>query len=83
MEKPNSMDLAARKWNITEQLALITDDGVLEQIQRFIAEKLGTDDLTMAELDELDAQEAARVRGDVDMYGREDAMRMMREGFRG
>lgn len=77
------MDLAARKWNITEQLALITDDGVLEQIQRFIAEKLGTEDLTMAELDELDAQEAARVRGDVDMYGREDAMRMMREGFRG
>lgn len=77
------MDLAARKWNITEQLALITDDGILEQIQRFIAEKLGAEDLTMAELDELDAQEAARVRGDVDMYSREDAMRMMREGSRG
>lgn len=77
------MDLAARKWNITEQLALITDDGILEQIQRFIAEKLGVEDLTLAELDELDAQEAARVQGDVIMYSREDAMRMMRDGFRG
>ena len=77
------MDLAARKWNITEQLALITDDGILEQIQRFIAEKLGVEDLTLAELDELDAQEAARVQGDAIMYSREDAMRMMRDGFRG
>ena len=76
------MDLAARKWNITEQLALITDDGILEQIQRFIAEKLGVEDLTLAELDELDAQEAARLRGDTKMYSREEAMRMMREGFR-
>lgn len=34
------MDIAARKWSITEQLALISDDNVLEQIQRFIAKKL-------------------------------------------
>lgn len=77
------MDIAARKWCITEQLALITDDGILEQIQHFIKEKLGTDDLTLTELDELDAQEAARLRGDTKMYGREEAMRMMRDGFRG
>jgi hypothetical protein len=77
------MDIAARKWSITEQLALITDEGILEQIQRFITEKLGAEDLTLAELDELDAQEAARLRGDTKMYSREEAMRMMREGFRG
>ena len=77
------MDIAARKWSITEQLALITDDGVLEQIQQFIAEKLGEDDLTLAELDELDAQEAERLSGGTKMYSREEAMRMMREGFEG
>ncbi len=77
------MDIAARKWSITEQLALITDDGVLEQIQQFIAEKLGVDDLTLAELDELDAQEAVRLSGGTKMYSREEAMRMMREGFQG
>ena len=77
------MDIAARKWSITEQLAMITDDGVLEQIQQFIAEKLGADDLTLAELDELDAQEAERLSGGTKMYTREEAMRMMREGFEG
>ena len=77
------MDIAARKWSITEQLAMITDDGVLEQIQQFIAEKLGADDLTLAELDELDAQEAERLSGGTKMYSREEAMRMMREGFEG
>ncbi len=77
------MDIAARKWSITEQLAMITDDGVLEQIQQFIAEKLGEDDLTLAELDELDAQEAERLSGGTKMYSREEAMRMMREGFEG
>ena len=77
------MDIAARKWSITEQLAMITDDGVLEQIQQFIAEKLGADDLTLAELDELDAQEAERLSGGKKMYTREEAMRMMREGFQG
>jgi hypothetical protein len=75
------MDLAARKWSIMERLALISDDGVLDQIQRFIEQKVGADDLTLAELDELDAQEAERLRGNVKMYGREEAMRMMREGY--
>lgn len=77
------MDIAARKWSITEQLALITDDGVLEQIQQFIAEKLGVDDLTLADLDELDAQEAELLSGGTMMYSREEAKRMMREGFQG
>lgn len=74
------MDIASRKWSITEQLALISDDNVLERIQRFIEQQIGADDLTLAELDELDAQEAERLRGNVTMYGREEAMRMMREG---
>lgn len=73
------MDLAARKLNILERLSLISDDQVLEQIQRFIEQKIGADDLTLAELDELDAQEAERLQGSVKMYGREEAMRMMRE----
>ncbi|MFT3885053.1 MAG: hypothetical protein QM724_06370 [Flavobacteriales bacterium] len=74
------MDLAARKWNIMERLSVISDDGVLEQIQRFIEQKIGADELTLVELDELDAQEAERLRGNVKMYGREEAMRLMREG---
>lgn len=73
------MDIASRKWSITEQLALISDDNVLERIQRFIEQQIGADDLTLAELDELDAQEAERLRGSVTMYSREEAMRMMRE----
>jgi len=77
------MDISARKWSITERLALITDDGVLRQIQEFIEEKLGADDLTLAELDELDAQEAERLSGGTKMYSREEAMRMLREGFQG
>ena len=43
----------------------------------------GSDKLIRAELDELDEQEAERLRGDVRMYSREEAMRLMHEGFKG
>ena len=77
------MDIAARKWSILEQLSLISDDGVLAQIQQFIEQRIGAYDLTVAALDELDAQETARLQGDTKMYSREEAMRMMREGSKG
>ena len=72
------MDLARRKRNILEQLSLISDEGLLARIQAYIDAQIGSDELTRAELDELVAQEAERLRGDVRMYGREEAMRMMR-----
>lgn len=77
------MDIASRKWSILEQLSLITDEGLLARIQQYIESQIGTDELAMAELEELDAQEAERLRGDVRMYGREEAMRLMSEGFKG
>ena len=72
------MDLARRKRNILEQLSLISDEGLLARIQAYIDAQIGSDELTRAELDELVAQEAERLRGDVRMCGREEAMRMMR-----
>ncbi len=77
------MDTSARKWSIMEQLFLISDEGILDRIQQFIAKQTGGDEFTVAELDELEEQEAARLRGDTTMHSREEAMRLMREGFKG
>lgn len=77
------MDIAARKWTITEQLALVTDEELLERIHQLLSENLGGDDLTLAELDELDAQELARSNGTTTHVGREEAIRRVREGFKG
>lgn len=76
------MDIAARKWTITEQLALVTDEELLERIQHLLSENLGGDDLTLAELDELDAQELARSNGSTIFFSREEAIRRVREGFK-
>lgn len=77
------MDIAARKWTITEQLALVTDEELLERIQQLLSENLAGDDLTLAELDELDAQELARSNGTTTYVSREEAIRRVREGFKG
>ncbi len=73
------MDLAARKWSIMERLSLITDDEAITRIERYVESQLGEEDLTLAEMDELDEQEAKRQRGEVKMYSQEDAIRIMRE----
>ena len=50
------MDIASRKWSILEQLSLITDEGLLARIHQYIETQIGTDELAMAEPEELDAQ---------------------------
>lgn len=74
------MELAARKWIIMERLSLITDDEAITRIERYVESQLEEEDLTLAELNELDEQEAKRQRGEVKMYSQEDAIRIMREG---
>ena len=74
------MDLAARKWNIMERLSLIMDDEAITRIERYVESQMQEEDLTLAELDQLDEQEAKRQRGEVKMYSQEDAIRIMREG---
>ena len=66
-----------------EQLFLISDEGILDRIQQFIAKQTGDEGFTLAELDELEEQEAARLRGDTKMHSCEEAMRLMREGLKG
>ena len=74
------MDLAARKWNIMERLSLIMDDEAITRIERYVESQMQEEDLTLAELDQLDEQEAKRQRGEVKMYSQEDVIRIMREG---
>ncbi len=73
------MDLAARKWSIMERLSLITDDEAITRIERYVESQMEEEHLTLAELDQLDEQEAKRQRGEVKMYSQEDAIRIMRE----
>lgn len=63
-----------------ERLSLITDGEAITRIERYVESQLGEEDLTLAELDELDEQEAKRQRGEVKMYSQQDAIRIMREG---
>lgn len=76
------MDSAARKWSITEQLALISDDSVLEQIQRFIAKKLtgaaeAEEEINDEEIAEFDRHHAAYRRGDLKgVRGKESVKRL-------
>jgi hypothetical protein len=75
------MDISARKWHILEQLALISDDRLLAQIEEFIGKKIIEEDLDPEVLDELDEQERQRLNGEVKMYSREEASKMIRDGF--
>jgi hypothetical protein len=75
------MDMSARKWHILEQLALISDDRLLAQIEDFIGNKITEEDLDPEVLDELDEQERQRLNGEVKTYSREEASRMIRDGF--
>jgi hypothetical protein len=77
----NTMDIGARKWHILEQLALISDDRLLAQIEEFIGKKIIEEDLDPEVLDELDEQERQRLNGEVKMYSREEASKMIRDGF--
>ncbi|MCO6482212.1 MAG: hypothetical protein J5I62_05415 [Flavobacteriales bacterium] len=76
------MDSAARKWSITEQLALISDDSVLEQIQRFIAKKLrgvAEAEISDEEIAEFDRHHAAYMRGDLKGISGKESVKRLRK----
>lgn len=78
------MDSAARKWSITEQLALISDDSVLEQIQRYIAKKLrgvaeADEELGDEEIAEFDRHHAAYMRGDLKGISGKESVKRLRK----
>jgi hypothetical protein len=78
------MDNAARKWSITEQLALISDESVLEQIQVFIAKKLrglteAGEELSNEEIAEFDRHHAAYMRGDLKGISGKESVKRLRK----
>ncbi|MBS1944434.1 MAG: hypothetical protein JST98_04380 [Bacteroidetes bacterium] len=78
------MDIAARKWSITEQLALISDDNVLEQIQRFIAKKLRgvaevAEEISDEEIAGFDRHHAAYMRGDLKGISGKESVKRLRK----
>ena len=73
------MDLSARKWNIMEHLALISDDGLLEQIEKFIKTKVAdNDDITDLEYAEFEEAIARHERGEATFHSEEESIRLIR-----
>ena len=82
------MDSAARKWSITEQLALISDDDILEQIQRFITRKLrgeaeADEEISDEEIAEFDRHHTAYVRGDLHGISGKESVKRIRKAQAG
>lgn len=81
------MDLSSLKLTLVERLMLVWDEAALRRIgtaiETEIPEGSEEDDLTDEELDELDRRHARHVNGESTSYSREEAIRLMREGFKG
>ncbi|MBS1936669.1 MAG: hypothetical protein JSS84_02505 [Bacteroidetes bacterium] len=70
-----------------ERLMLVWDEASLRRIgaaiETEIAEESGMDGYTDEEVAELDRRQARHLSGESKSYTHEEAMRMMREGFKG
>ena len=75
------------KLTLMERLMLVWDESSLmrigKAIETEIPEEAGDDDLSDDDIAELDRQQAQHVSGETVSYSREEAIRMMREGFKG
>jgi len=80
------MDIANIKLLLMERLMLVWDEASLKRIgnviETEIQEEVG-DDFTDEEIAELDRRQARHLSGESKSYTHEEAMRMMREGFKG
>ena len=81
------MDIASIKLTLMERLMLVWDEASLKRIstaiETEIPEEVDEDDFTDEEIAELDRQQAQHLSGETKSYSREEAIRMMREGFKG
>ena len=81
------MDIANIKLTLMERLMLVWDEAALKRIgtaiETEIPEASGEDGYSDEELAELDRRQARHLSGESKSYTREEAIRMMREGFKG
>lgn len=81
------MDIASIKLTLVERLMLVWDEAALRRIgtaiETEITEEVGEADYTDEEIAELDRRQARHLSGESRSYTQEEAMRMMREGFKG
>ncbi len=81
------MDIANIKLTLMERLMLVWDEASLRRIgaaiETEITEEKGMDGYTDEEIAELDRRQARHLSGESKSYTHEEAMRMMREGFKG
>ena len=81
------MDIARIKLTLMERFMLVWDEASLKRIgsaiEAEIPEEISEDDYTDEEIAELDRQQALHLSGQTRSYSREEAIRMMREGFKG
>lgn len=83
-DNPMHMDLAARKWNIMEHLSMISDDGLLEQIEKFIKTKVADhDDISDEEYAEFEEAIAKHERGESTFHTEEESIRLIRAAGKG
>lgn len=82
-----AMDIANIKLTLMERLMLVWDEASLRRIgaaiETEITEEKGMDGYTDEEIAELDRRQARHLSGESKSYTHEEAMRMMREGFKG
>ncbi|MBX2972802.1 MAG: hypothetical protein KF797_06855 [Flavobacteriales bacterium] len=81
------MDIASIKLTLMERLMLVWDEAALKRIgtaiETEIPEEVGAVDYTDEEIAELDRRQARHLSGESRSYTQEEALRMMREGFKG
>ena len=81
------MDIANIKLTLMERLMLVWDEASLRRIgaaiETEITEEKGMDGYTDEEIAALDRRQARHLSGESKSYTHEEAMRMMREGFKG
>lgn len=81
------MDIASIKLTLMERFMLVWDEASLKRIgsaiEAEIPEEVNEDDYTDEEIAELDRRQARHLSGESKSYTHEEAMRMMREGFKG
>lgn len=81
-----AMDIASVKLTLMERLMLVWDEASLRRIgtaiETEITKEVGMDDYSEEEVAELDRRQARHLSGDSKSYAQEEAMRMMREGFK-
>jgi hypothetical protein len=82
-----AMDIALKKLDLVQRLLLIWDEAALQRVAKVIEKEAPEvdqeDDFTAEDIAELDRRQARHLSGESKSYTHEEAMRMMREGFKG